>query len=213
MSDKQPEMPEWSRREFIAGTSAALVVAAAAGTLDAQSSAAAPAIQVDPSVPHSTIRLTVNGVAHDVDIEDRWTVAELLRDRLGLTGTKIGCDRGECGACTVLVDDKPVYACSNLAAWMDGRHITTVEGLSSGGALAPLQQAFVEHDAAQCGFCTSGQLMSATALLKRNPRPAPEDVKAALAGNLCRCGNYGRYVEAVVAAGASAARNSAGGDQ
>lgn len=213
MSDTLPDTPDWTRREFLAGTSAALVVAAAAGTLEAQTPGAAPAIAVDPAVPHSTIRLTVNGVAREVEIEDRWTLAELLRDRLGLTGTKIGCDRGECGACTVLVDDQPVYACSNLAAWMDGRQVTTVEGLSNGGALSPLQQAFVAHDAAQCGFCTSGQLMSATALLKRNPRPSASDVKSALAGNLCRCGNYNRYVESVVAAGGGAARSSAGGDQ
>ncbi len=213
MNEKQPELPDWTRREFLAGTSAALVVAAAAaGTLEAQSGATAPAIAVDPAVPHSTIRLTVNGVAREVEIEDRWTLAELLRDRLGLTGTKIGCDRGECGACTVLVDDQPVYACSSLAAWMDGRQITTVEGLSTGGALSPLQQAFMAHDAAQCGFCTSGQLMSATALLKRNPRPTAADVKVALTGNLCRCGNYNRYVESVVAAG-NGMRSSAGGGQ
>ena len=211
MNEKQPEMPEWSRREFIAGTSAALAVAAAAGTLDAQTGGSTPAIAVDRGVPHSTIRLTVNGVVRQVEVEDRWSLAELLRDVLGLTGTKLGCDRGECGACTVLVDDKPVYSCSNLAVWMDGRHVTTVEGLSSGASLAPLQQAFVEHDAAQCGFCTSGQLLSATALLKLNPTPAAAEVKAALSGNLCRCGNYSRYVDAVVAAGTTVATRSNGG--
>jgi aerobic-type carbon monoxide dehydrogenase small subunit (CoxS/CutS family) len=213
MNDRQPDMPDWSRREFMVGTSAALVVAAAAGTLDAQGTAPKPAIAVDPAVPRSTIRLTVNGVVHDVEVEDRWTLVELLRDRLGLTGTKIGCDRGECGACTVLVDDRPVYACSNLAAWMNGRRITTVEGLVTRGVLSPLQQAFVAHDAAQCGFCTSGQLMSATALLRQNAHPTPSDVKAALSGNLCRCGNYNRYVEAVVAAGTTGSRPDAGGDQ
>lgn len=201
MSEKLPELSEVSRRAFLAGASAALVVAAAAGTLDAQSVGPVPAIAVDPAVPHTTIQLTVNGVSHTVDVEDRWTLAELLRDRLGLTGTKIGCDRGECGACTVLVNDTPVYSCSNLAVWMDGRQITTVEGLAASGALSPLQQAFVAHDAAQCGFCTSGQLMSATALLKRNPRPTAAEAKSAMTGNLCRCGNYNRYIESVVAAG------------
>lgn len=213
MSDEQSASPEWSRREFMVGTSAALVVAAAAGTLDAQGAAPVPAIAVDPTVPHTTIQVTVNGAVHTVDVEDRWTLAELLRDRLGFTGTKVGCDRGECGACTVLVNDTPVYSCSNLAVWMDGRQITTVEGLARNGTLSPLQQAFVAHDAAQCGFCTSGQLMSATALLKRNPRPTAAEAKVAMTGNLCRCGNYNRYIESVVAAGGGTVRSSAGGDQ
>ena len=213
MSDEQSASPEWSRREFMVGTSAALVVAAAAGTLDAQTTGASPAIAVDPSVPHTSIRVTVNGTAHTVDVEDRWTLAELLRDRLGLTGTKVGCDRGECGACTVLVDDRTVYSCSNLAVWMDGRRITTVEGLAANGALSALQQAFVAHDAAQCGFCTSGQLMSATAVLARNPRPTAAEVKAGMTGNLCRCGNYNRYIESVLAASGGLRPTSAGGDQ
>ncbi len=127
----------------------------------------------------------------------------MLRDHLGLTGTKIGCDRGECGACTVLLDGKPVYSCSNLAVWMDGRSIETVEGLARNGQLTRLQQAFVEHDAPQCGFCTSGQLMAATALLRANPHPTADQARAAMTGNLCRCANYNRYVEAVVAAGAA----------
>jgi xanthine dehydrogenase YagT iron-sulfur-binding subunit len=214
MSQKETDALDFSRREFIAGTGAALVVAATTSVVDAQGTATQGAIAADPAVPRTTIRVTVNGAARQVEVEDRWTLVELLRDRLGLTGTKIGCDRGECGACTVLVDDVPVYACSSLAVWMDGRHITTVEGLAVNGRLTPLQQAFVDHDAPQCGFCTSGQLMSATALLKRNATPTPDDVKSALAGNLCRCGNYNHYVEAIVAAaGASVPRRSAGGDQ
>ena len=203
MTDDERSLNEVSRRGFLAGSGTA-IVAAAAGALETRAAEAPSAIAIDPAVPHSTITLTVNGAVQRLDVEDRWTLVEVLRDRLGLTGTKIGCDRGECGACTVLVDDKPVYACSQLAAWIDGRRITTVEGLSSGDALSPLQRAFVEHDAPQCGFCTSGQVMSATALLKRLPQPSAADVKAALSGNLCRCGNYNRYVEAVVAAGASA---------
>jgi aerobic-type carbon monoxide dehydrogenase small subunit (CoxS/CutS family) len=152
-------------------------------------------------VPRTTIRVTVNGTLRRIDVEDRWTLAELLRDHLMLTGTKIGCDRGECGACTVLLDGKPVYSCSNLAVWADGRTVDTVEGLARGGKLDPLQQAFVDHDAPQCGFCTSGQLMSAKALLAANPHPTAEHARAALTGNLCRCANYNRIIEAVVAAG------------
>jgi aerobic-type carbon monoxide dehydrogenase small subunit (CoxS/CutS family) len=163
-------------------------------------------------VPRTTIHLTVNGVAHQVEVEDRWTLVELLRDGLGLTGTKIGCDRGECGACTVHLDGKAVYSCSNLAVWANGRKVDTVEGLANGDRLHPLQQAFMEHDAAQCGFCTSGQLMSAKALLAGNPHPTVEQVRAGMSGNLCRCANYNRYVESVMAASAQPTR-AAGGDR
>lgn len=205
---------ELSRRAFIETTGAALVVATAVPAFAAQAPATAPpAIAVDPSVPRTTIRVTVNGTLHRLEIEDRWTLVELLRDRLGLTGTKIGCDRGECGACTVLLEDKPVYSCSNLAVWADGKSITTVEGLANNGALSSLQAAFVAHDAAQCGFCTSGQLMTATALLSTNPHPTAEQAREAMYGNLCRCANYNRYIEAVVAAGSSSTRPSAGGAQ
>ena len=204
---------ELSRRAFLEGTGAALVVATAIPALEAQTPATVrqPAIVVDPTVPRTTIRVTVNGTLRRVEVEDRWTLVELLRDHLGLTGTKIGCDRGECGACTVLLDDKPIYSCSNLAIWADGKSVVTVEGLAKNGALDPLQQAFMEHDAAQCGFCTSGQLMTAKALLAVNPHPTPDEARVAMAGNLCRCANYNRYIEAVVAAGAAPSRTSAGG--
>ncbi len=203
---------ELSRRAFLEAAGAAAVVAAAIPALDAQTAAAAvPAIVADPAVPRTTIGVTVNGTVHRVEVEDRWTLVELLRDHLGLTGTKIGCDRGECGACTVLLDDKPIYSCSNLAIWADGKSVVTVEGLAKNGALDPLQQAFVEHDAAQCGFCTSGQLMSAKALLAGNPHPTADQARAAMYGNLCRCANYNRYIEAVVAYAAAPARSSAGG--
>jgi aerobic-type carbon monoxide dehydrogenase small subunit (CoxS/CutS family) len=187
---------EVSRREFLEGTGAALAVAATSGPVAAQT-AGAP---TSTAVPRTTIRVVVNGTTHRVDVEDRWTLAELLRDHLGLTGTKLGCERGECGACTVQVDGKPVYSCSTLAVWIDGRSVRTVEGLARGGRLDPLQQAFVEHDAPQCGFCTSGQLMAARALLDANPRPTADEVRSAMAGNLCRCSNYNRYVEAILAA-------------
>jgi aerobic-type carbon monoxide dehydrogenase small subunit (CoxS/CutS family) len=189
-----------SRRAFLEGTGAAVVIAATAPALTAQNRGAAATAE-EAGVPRTTIRVTVNGTLRRIDVEDRWTLAELLRDHLMLTGTKIGCDRGECGACTVLLDGKPVYSCSNLAVWADGRTVDTVEGLARGGKLDPLQQAFVDHDAPQCGFCTSGQLMSAKALLAANPHPTAEHARAALTGNLCRCANYNRIIEAVVAAG------------
>ena len=137
-------------------------------------------------------------------MEDRWTLVEALRDHVGLTGTKIGCDRGECGACTVLLDGKPVYSCSYLAVWADGRSVQTVEGLQND----PLQQAFIDHDAPQCGFCTSGQLMSAKALLNANPRPTADQARAAMTGNICRCANYSHYVAATVAASRRRAINA-----
>jgi len=186
-----------TRRKFLKGTGAALAAATAAPPLQ---STAAMQTQPASSVPRTTIRITVNGAERRIDVEDRWTLAEFLRDHVGLTGTKIGCDRGECGACTVLLDGKPVYSCSNLAVWADGRSVLTVEGLAKGGRLDPLQEAFIAHDGPQCGFCTSGQLMSAKALLNANPRPTEDDVRAAMTGNICRCSNYNRYVESVMAA-------------
>ncbi len=191
-----------SRRTFLEGTGAALV-AATAPVIRAQTADAKPA-----PVPRTTIHVTVNGAAQRLEVEDRWTLVELLRDHLGLTGTKIGCDRGECGACTVLLDGKAGYSCSQLAVWMDGRSIQTVEGLARAEKLDPLQNAFMEHDAPQCGFCTSGQLMSAKGLLARNPHPTAEEVRAALTGNICRCSNYNRYVEATLAAAGTASQPS-----
>jgi len=190
---------EISRRQFIEGTSAALAVAVTASPVAGQTAA----VPASAAVPRTTIRLAVNGKARRVEVEDRWTLAELLRDHLGLTGTKLGCERGECGACTVQLDGKPVYSCSTLAVWADGRSVRTVEGLARGGRLDPLQQSFVDHDAPQCGFCTSGQLMTARALLDANPHPTADEVRSAMAGNLCRCSNYNRYVEAVLAAAAA----------
>jgi aerobic-type carbon monoxide dehydrogenase small subunit (CoxS/CutS family) len=193
-----------SRRGFLKGTGAALAAVTAAPGIEAQT----PATVSQPfeSVPRTSIRLTVNGTERRIDVEDRWTLVELLRDHIGLTGTKIGCDRGECGACTVLLDGKPVYSCSNLAVWADGRSVETVEGLMRNGRLDPLQQAFIAHDAPQCGFCTSGQLMSAKGLLARNPRPTADEVRAGMTGNLCRCSGYNHYVEAVLAAAKGGSR-------
>lgn len=125
------------------------------------------------------------------------TMLNVLRDELCFTGTKEGCGAGECGACTVIVDGKPINACLVLAPEMDGMHITTVEGLSRGGELSPLQRAFVDHAALQCGFCTPGFLMSATALLNENPKPTREEIVKAISGNLCRCTGYIRIIEAI----------------
>jgi aerobic-type carbon monoxide dehydrogenase small subunit (CoxS/CutS family) len=193
-----------SRRGFLKGTGAALAAVTAAPGIEAQVPVAV-STSVE-SVPRTSIRLTVNGTERRIDVEDRWTLVEMLRDHLGLTGTKIGCDRGECGACTVLLDGKPVYSCSNLAVWADGRSVETVEGLARNGRLDPLQQAFIAHDAPQCGFCTSGQLMSAKGLLARNPRPTADEVRAGMTGNICRCSGYNHYVEAVLAAAKGGSR-------
>jgi xanthine dehydrogenase YagT iron-sulfur-binding subunit len=190
-------MSKISRRRFVEGTGAGLV--ATAVPLKSQPK---PAPQTS-GVPRTTIQVTVNGTRRKIEVEDRWTLVEVLRDHLGLTGSKIGCDRGECGACTVLLDGKPVYSCSQLAVWANGRTVQTVEGLEQNGQLDPLQQAFIEHDGPQCGFCTSGQLMSAKALLNHNAHPTRDEVRAAMTGNICRCSNYNRYVESVLAASAT----------
>ena len=187
-----------SRRDFLEGTGATVGAGAAATALGIP---AASAQQTGNISARTAITLVVNGARHSVEVEDRWTLAELLRDRLDLTGTKIGCNRSECGACTVLMNGQPVYSCSQLAVWVDGASIQTVEGLARNGQLSPVQEAFVENNGPQCGFCTPGQLMTATALLNSNPSPNSEEVREAMVGNLCRCSNYNAIVEAVVAAG------------
>ncbi|MBZ5700101.1 MAG: (2Fe-2S)-binding protein [Acidobacteriia bacterium] len=187
-----------TRRGFLTGMGTAVVSSAVLGPVLTSTQAET----LPPTRPKGLedISLTVNGITYSLAVEPRWTLAEVLRDHLGLTGTKIGCNAGECGACTVILEGKAVYSCSQLAVWLDGKKITTVEGLASSGDLDPLQRAFIEHDAAQCGYCTSGQLMSAKALLSRNLHPSREDVQRALTGNLCRCSNYNGIVEAVLAA-------------
>jgi xanthine dehydrogenase YagT iron-sulfur-binding subunit len=151
------------------------------------------------------VAITVNGVQHSVDIDNRTSLLDLLRERLGLTGAKKGCDHGQCGACTVLIDGRRANACLALAVALDGASVTTVEGLapSGDGELHPLQDAFIRHDAFQCGYCTPGQLCSAAGLLaEHGPEPlTPGEVRELLSGNLCRCGAYVNIVKAVLAVG------------
>jgi carbon-monoxide dehydrogenase small subunit len=149
---------------------------------------------------HHSITVTVNGARERMDVPSHMTLLQLLRERFALTGTKNGCEAGECGACTVLLDGEPVNSCLVLAVEVDGREVVTVEGLAPQGDLSPLQQAFVEHNAVQCGFCTPGVLISAHALLERNPHPTEEEIKEALVGNLCRCTGYLRIIRAVASA-------------
>ena len=144
--------------------------------------------------------LTVNGTLYEVDVRPTARLLDVLRDQLGLTGTKEGCAEGECGACTVLVDDRAVASCVMLAVQARGKEIVTVEGLAADGELDLLQQKFVEYGAVQCGYCTPGMLMSAKALLLENPVPSDQDIRVALAGNLCRCTGYSAIIAAVKAA-------------
>jgi carbon-monoxide dehydrogenase small subunit len=153
------------------------------------------------------MRFTINGEIYEDEIEVRRTLLEVLREAFGLTGTKKGCNEGECGACTVLLDGKPVASCLVLAVEAQGRSIETVEGLAQDGELHPLQRAFWEHGAFQCGFCTPGMLMAAKGLLNENPRPGEQEARKAIAGNLCRCTGYNKYVEAILDAATKASIN------
>lgn len=143
------------------------------------------------------ISLLANGETHDLLVSPNRSLLEVLRDQLGLLGTKKGCDTGDCGACTVIMDGLAVNACLVLAVEVNGREVTTIEGLAREGKLDPLQQAFIDHHAAQCGFCTPGMILSAKALLDRNPNPSDLEIRTAIAGNLCRCTGYTKIVEAV----------------
>jgi xanthine dehydrogenase YagT iron-sulfur-binding subunit len=196
---------KFSRRTFLKGLGGGAIGTAVVSTgLVKSDPAAAYLPELTGSRAKSTITLKVNGKNYRPEVEHRETLAEVLRDQLGLTGTKIGCDRGECGACTVIIDGRNMYSCSQLAVWMQGKEILTIEGLAKGDKLDPLQEAFIEHDGPQCGFCTSGQIMSGKALLMKNAKPDEAQARRALSGNLCRCGNYNREVAAVLAVAAKA---------
>jgi carbon-monoxide dehydrogenase small subunit len=146
------------------------------------------------------VQLRVNGEVHDVAVTPNETLVEVLRERLELTGTKVGCGEGACGTCTVLLDGKPVRSCLTLAVEAQGKEIVTIEGLAQGGELHPVQKAFIEHGAIQCGFCSPAMILTSKALLDENPHPTEEEVRRAISGVVCRCTGYAKIVEAVLAA-------------
>ncbi|HTS85836.1 MAG TPA: (2Fe-2S)-binding protein [Usitatibacter sp.] len=198
-ADDSIEAP--SRRDFLKGTGAAI----AGGVLVRPSQASA--VEAAAIEAARVVRtFDVNGMSSPVEFEPQATLAEVLRGPLDLTGTKIGCDRGACGACTVWIDGAPVLSCMTLAVDVGARKVVTIEGLASHGELHPVQAAFIEHDAIQCGYCTPGMVMSCAALLARTPSPAREDVEGVLGGHLCRCGTYPHAVEATLAAAESSKR-------
>ena len=180
----------FTRRDLVRGS----LVGAVAATVGGKARAAGPASMGPGPAP---LELNVNGSVHRISVEPRVTLADALRDRIGLTGTKVVCGRGASGACTVLLDGKTVCSCLTLAHEAAGRPITTIEGLAADGRLTPLQEAFIAADALQCGFCTSGMILSCKVLLDTNPKPTRQAIREAVAGNLCRCGAYNHVFEAV----------------
>jgi len=152
-------------------------------------------------MPAGVMTLKVNGKTEYVTVEPDWSLAHVLREKLGLFGLKVGCDRGECGSCTIMVDNKAVYACSMLACEAEGREIVTIEGLSQGNNLHPVQKTFMEEGAFNCGYCTPGHIMSTVALMKKTPKPTLDQAKEAISGNLCWCSDYMRICKAIVKAG------------
>lgn len=185
-----------SRRGFIATVGAGAMAAAAVGKAVAEQPT-----EIKSEGQTLEVTLKVNGRARRALVEPRWTLLYVLRDVFGLTGTKPGCERGECGACTVLIDGVPRYACMTLAAEAEGHEITTLEGLMHGEELGVVQKAFVEEDALQCGFCTPGQIMAVEGLLRRNPDPTIDEIRQGVSGNLCRCGAYQHIFRAAKRAG------------
>jgi xanthine dehydrogenase YagT iron-sulfur-binding subunit len=174
-----------TRRGFFQLMGAGAIASTATRGLGAE-----PATEVMEPAEIIRIKLLINGRRHRLLVEPRWSLLYVLRERLGLTGTKVGCERGECGACTVLINGQPRYACMILTLEAEGMEITTLEGLMRGEELGPVQQAFLEHDAFQCGYCTPGQIMAVEGLLRSNPEPSLEEIRQGLSGNLCRCGTY-----------------------
>lgn len=195
--DPRPPRPGFSRRGFLGSAGAGIGVALGAPRLAGADDGSSGAVEAGEKVP---ITLTINGREHRLLVEPRWSLLHVLREELGATGTKLGCARGECGACTVLIDDSPRYSCLTLALEATEREITTVEGLLDGEELGSVQQAFLEEDAFQCGYCTPGQIMASEGLLRENPDPSLEEIRIGVSGNLCRCGAYPNIFRAVAKA-------------
>lgn len=202
-ASEKPEKTTISRRNFLKGVGTGTVAAAVAPTVLIGAEEAAEA-QAGEAITSATIQLNINAKMYEVEVEPRTTLLTVLRDssdtrgnRVDLTGAKLICDRGECGGCTVMVDNKPVYACMLLAIDAQGKEITTVEGLAAGDTLHPVQEAFIQHDALMCGFCTPGFVVSAASLLSENTKPTLEEIKVGLSGNTCRCGTYPFIFDAV----------------
>ncbi len=197
-SESQANKTRFSRRSFLSGLGATSLLAGAAPLVAAAPATEAMAQEADPSVGSGTLTLRVNGEDHTLrGLDPRATLLDTLRERLYLSGTKKGCDHGQCGACTVHVNGRRVNSCLSFAMMHEGDEITTIEGIGQPGHLHAMQAAFVQHDGYQCGYCTSGQIMSAVALLKEPIGPGDEEIKQAMAGNICRCGAYTNIVAAV----------------
>jgi len=201
VSDEEREhtdKAEVSRRAFLKGGAAAtgaLTAALIPGTAEAQLPEA-----TEPDARHTTVEMNVNGRRYRADVPNSTTLLQFLREDLKLTGSKMGCDRAQCGACTVVVNGRNVYSCTTLALQADGAEVLTIEGLAKDDALHPIQQAFLEHSGFQCGFCTSGQIMTTKVMLDRMPNPTEDQARLALSGNLCRCSAYKKILESVMAA-------------
>jgi len=190
-----------TRRDFLKSLGGGAVGVGVASKVLGKESALAQAGPGDPDIfSRKKISLTVNGKSLSLDVDANETLLQVLRDKLKLTGTKRTCNRGECGGCTVLLNGTPVYSCHMLALQADGGEILSIEGLAKGDKLHPVQQAFIDKDAYQCGFCSPGFIMASVALLNKAKAPSSDDIRAALAGNLCRCGNYQKIYEAVSSA-------------
>ena len=202
MENKEPKKAKRvTRRDFIKGVGGGAVGAAIAPKLLAQDAASLQTKKGKiPVYSKKKITITVNGKRLALEVESRETLLDVLRERLNMTGTKRTCDQGECGGCTVLLDDKPIYSCLFLAVRADGAKITTIESLAEGDKLHPVQRAFIDRDAYQCGFCTPGFIVASAGLLQNNPNPDLDEIKKALSGNICRCGNYVHIFEAVAEA-------------